>query len=239
MGQMREQPESGREAADERRIAELLSAVEAPAPAALHTFTAELIAERQPKPRSPRLRRRIIIVDSLALGAAAVAVVLGLIFAGGTTPPTAVRTARIALAAASGPTPHALVAAGTNITFPDWSARGWPISGTRSDRLGGRTITTEYYSAYPAGGAIGYSIVSGAPVSWGQSGRTVARRHGDYLLLDSDSAHIVAWVQDGHTCVLASRTAPDAKLLQLAVAQDGDPATVSNTSEYGPAAPPV
>jgi hypothetical protein len=239
MGKMREEPESDREAADERRIAELLSAAEAPAPATLHAFTAQLVAERQPKARSPRVRRRIIIIDSLALGAAAVAVVLGLIFAAGTTAPTAVRAARIALDSASGATPRALVAAGTSITFPDWSARGWPTSGTRSDRLGGRTVTTEYYRAYQAPGAIGYAIVSGAPVSWGESGRMVSRRHGDYLLLDSGGAHIVAWVQGGHTCVLASRTASDSMLLRFAVAQDGDPSTVSSSSEYGPAAPPV
>jgi len=239
MGQMREEPESGREAVDGRRIAELLSAVEAPAPATLHAFTAQLVADRQPRARSARVRRRIIIIDSMALAAAAAAVVLALIFAAGTAPPTAIRTARIALASASGPTPHALVAAGTNITFPDWSARGWPTSGTRSDRLGGRTVTTEYYRAYPASGAIGYSIVSGAPVSWGQSGRMVARAHGDYMLLDSGGAHIVAWVQNGHTCVIASRTAPDATLLELAVAQDGDPSTVSHTWGSGPAAPPV
>ena len=239
MGQMREEPESGHVAADERRIAELLRAVEAPAPAALHAFTEQLIADRQPRPRSARLRRRIIIVDSMALAAAAVAVVLGLIFAAGNSPPTAIRTARIALSSARGPAPRTLVAAGTSITFPDWSARGWPASGARNDRLGGRTVTTEYYRAYPAASeAIGYSIVSGAPVSWGESGRLVARRHGDYMLLASGGAHIVAWVQDGHTCVLASKTASDATLLQLAVAQDGNPSTVSNT--WGSAAaPPV
>ena len=86
MGQMREEPESGHVTADERRIAELLRAVEAPAPATLHAFTEQLVADRQPRPRSARLRRRIIIVDSMALAAAAVAVVLGLIFAAGSSP---------------------------------------------------------------------------------------------------------------------------------------------------------
>ncbi|HLW96465.1 MAG TPA: hypothetical protein VKS25_13900 [Solirubrobacteraceae bacterium] len=237
---MREEPESGHEAADERRIAELLRAVEARAPATLHAFTEQLVADRQPRTRSPRRRRRIIIIDSLALAGAAVAVVLALVFGTGNSPPTAIRTARIALASANGPAPRTLVAAGTTITFPDWTARGWPTSGSRSDRLGGRTVTTEYYRAYPAASeAIGYSIVSGAPVSWGKSGRVVARNHGDYILLESGGANIVAWVQEGHTCVLASKTASDATLLQLAVAQDGDPSTVSNTQGYGPAAPPV
>ena len=35
--------------------------------------------------------------------------------------------------------PARLVAAGTSIAFPDWSARGWPSAGVRHDRVGGRS----------------------------------------------------------------------------------------------------
>ncbi|HEY7967926.1 MAG TPA: hypothetical protein VID68_12950 [Solirubrobacteraceae bacterium] len=236
---MHEQPETGREAADERRIAELVRAVEVPAPDALHAFTAQLIEGSRTPQRSTRLRRRVILVDSAALIAAAAAVIVALILAGGSSPPTALRAARLALASATGPAPHALVASGTSIAFPDWSRRGWPSSGARSDRLDGRTVTTEYYRAYRASAAIGYSIVSGAPVRWGESGRTVVRAHGDYLLLSGGGAHIVAWVQQGHTCILASRTASDATLLTLAAAQEGGPATVSSSWWSGPAAAPL
>ena len=239
MGQMPEEPETGRQAADEQRIAALLHAVESPAPDTLYAFTNQLIEGSQTQPRSVRRRRRVIIIDSVALAAAAVAVVVALIFAAGTSPPTALRTARIALASATGPAPHALVASGTRIAFPDWTPLGWPTSGARSDRLGGRTVTTEYYRAYMAAGAVGYSIISGAPVQWGENGRTVTRAHGDYMLLTSGGAHIVAWVQGGHTCIIASRTASDATLLSLAADQDGGPATVSNSWGSAPAAAPL
>ena len=129
------------------------------------------------------------------------------------------RTAPLALARPDGRRLRAaLVAAGTRIAFPDWSARGWPSAGVRRDRLGGRAVTTEFYRS-DAPATIGYAIVSGAPLRWGSpAARCVA--HGEYRLLRAGGAGIVAWVQDGHTCVLASRSAPPATLLALAVAQD-------------------
>jgi len=48
----------------------------------------------------------------------------------------------------------------------------------------------------------------------------------------SRGAQVVAWVQQGHTCVLASRTASPATLLRLAVAQDAS-ATVSERRGWG------
>jgi hypothetical protein len=104
------------------------------------------------------------------------------------------------------------------ITFPRWSSRGWPSRGTRSDRLGGRTVTTEFYRSY-ANGTLGYAIVSGAPLRWGAGGQQVTSGGTPYLLISSAGAQVVAWVQDGHTCVLASRSAPAAMLLALAVAE--------------------
>jgi hypothetical protein len=47
----------------------------------------------------------------------------------------------------------------------------------------------------------------------------VTRGGAQYLLISAAGAQIVAWVQDGHTCVLASRSAPAAMLLALAVAE--------------------
>jgi hypothetical protein len=143
---------------------------------------------------------------------------------GGTTAPTALRASLVALARPTAPAPRSLVAAGTTIAFPQWSERGWPGVGTRSDRIGGRTVTTEFYRSYEAG-TLGYAIVSGAPVRWGAGGRTVTLRGAEYRVMNAGGAQIVAWVQDGHTCVLASRTATDAALVALAVAQDrGSPA---------------
>jgi hypothetical protein len=231
MGSMSEHPDRDHVAADERRMGALLRAVEAPAPAALHERIAAIAAERRPRRALlgtgwPARGWFLGITRPRAFGlagafAAAAAAVAALVVALGTTttPPTALRASLVALAGPTAPAPRSLVAAGTTITFPAWSARGWPAVGTRSDRIGGRTVTTEFYRSWQAG-TLGYAIVSGAPLRWGAGGRTVTRAGAEYRVMDAGGAHIVAWVQAGHTCVLASRTATDRTLVALAVAQD-------------------
>ena len=214
---------SDRVEADERRLRELLHAVEAPAPAPLQA----LIAQRNAAPPS----RRRLRMPALAFGgafatAAAAAAVLAVLVAGGTSAPTALRAARLALAQPRASAPARVVATGTDIAFPDWSRTGWPRTGLRRDSLGGRAVTTEFYGS--GASSIGYSIVSGAPLRVGSGGQTVQRSRAEYRLLRSDGANVVAWVQQGHTCIVASRTAPASTLLRLAVEQDGGAATVSD-----------
>ncbi len=86
-------------------------------------------------------------------------------------------------------------------------------------------MTTEFYRSHGSG-EIGYAIVSGAPLRFGGGGVTVVRSNEAYRLMRSHGATVVAWIQQGHTCVLASRTASPATLLALAVAQEGA-ATIS------------
>ena len=167
MASMSENPDRDRIAADERRVGELLRAVEAPAPTAT----------------------------------------------------TVVRVSKVALARPTANAPVTLVAAGTTIAFPNWAHRGWPSTGLRSDRLGGRAVTTEFYRSYEAG-TLGYAIVSGAPLDWGGAGSSVVLSGEHYVLIRSGGAQLVSWVQQGHTCVLASRTASAKTLLALAVAQE-------------------
>jgi hypothetical protein len=213
---MSDEPEPNLAAADERRLGELLSAVQAPAPAALQRAIGELADARAPRRR--RARRPLI---ALAGGfAAAAAAVLVIVLAGAAAkPPSVVRVSQIALERATAPAPRSLVAAGTTIPFPHWSGRGWPSRGTRRDSIGGRTVTTEFYSSYPDG-KFGYAIVSGAPLRWGAGEHAVLRDGSRYRLISGDGAQIVAWVQEGHTCLLVSRSVPAATLLALAVAED-------------------
>jgi hypothetical protein len=225
MPRMSDHFDSDRVNADEQRLAALLSAVEAPAPGPLRARIAELNAA----PARRRLR-----LPALALGGgfatAAAAVALVIVLSAGTSAPTALRTASLALATPSGSAPARLVATGTQIAFPDWSAAGWPSAGARHDKLGGRAVTTEFYRA--GSRTIGYSIVSGAALRFGISGHMVRRSHAEYRVLHADGAGIVAWVEDGHTCVIASRSAPAATLLRLAVAQDST-STVSAPMGWG------
>lgn len=224
---MSEQPDRERASADEHRLGELLRAVESPAPGPLRARIADLNAGA--------VSRRRVRMPALAFGgafaSAAIAAVVVVLAVGGTSAPTALRTAELALAQPRANAPQRLIATGTNIVFPDWHARGWPSSGVRRDRLGGRVVTTEFFRSY-ASGTVGYAIVSGAPLRFGEGGVTVVRSHGDYRLMRSGGARVVAWVQEGHTCVLASRTASAATLLRLAVAQEGT-ATVSEHQGWG------
>lgn len=215
MGSMSEHPDRERVDADEQRIAALLRAVEAPAPAALHQRIAALNAASRTRRRRPRAP----VLGFATAFAAAVALTIVLVTGTGGAAPSALAASRLALERPTGPAPAALVAAGTTILFPHWSDRGWPSAGTRSDTLDGRTVTTEFYRSYDAG-TLGYAIVSGSPLRWGAGGRVVSRAGADYRVISSGGAQIVTWVQDGHTCVLASRTASAATLVRLAVAQD-------------------
>lgn len=207
-----EEPGRERAAADEQRIGALLRAVAVPAPPALQSRVAALAGE----PRRGRFTLSLALAGSLAAAAAVIAVALS----GAPAAPTALRISQIALERPTGPAPAALVAAGTRIVFPQWSARGWPSGGARRDRLDGRTVTTEFYNSY-GGGELGYSIVAGAALRWGAGGRIVTRSGGHYWLAGDGGAAIVAWVQAGHTCVLASRSTSSATLLELALAEHG------------------
>jgi hypothetical protein len=222
MDHVHDQPDPDSAAADQQRIASLLRAVEVPAPRGLHEQVALLVAASAPR----RRRRRAAFTLGVAVAAAAVALAAIVLSA---TPgaPTALRISQVALERASRPAPRGLVAAGTNIAFPPWASRGWPAAGSRSDHIGGRTVTTEVYTAYDNHRApgpdvtLGYAIVSGGPLAYGTAGRLTTRAGVRYWLARASGANIVAWVQAGHTCVIASRSTPASELLTLALAEHG------------------
>jgi hypothetical protein len=177
--------DSDRVNADEQRVRALLSAVEAPAPGPLRARIAALNA-------APRSRRRLRL-PALAFGGAfataAAAAALVVVLSAGTSAPTALRTAAIALAQPRSGAPAHLVATGTQIAFPDWTSTGWPSAGVRHDKLAGRSVTTEFYRG--GNSTIGYSIVSGAALGWGSGGHTVLRSSAEYRLVRADGASIV------------------------------------------------
>ena len=217
-------PDRDRIAADEQRMGALLRAVEAPAPATLQLRVAELAASQSRGRRRASWRgRRGAPVFAFGFSVVvAAAVVLLLVLPGTTGPsaPTVVRTSAVALGQPTAPAPRArLIAAGTSIVFPDWSTRGWPSVGVRHDRIDGRAVTTEFFRSYESGW-LGYAIVAGAPLKWGAPARTQDRGGERYGLIRSGGASVVTWVQDGHTCILVSRTAPSSALLALAIAQE-------------------
>jgi len=57
------------------------------------------------------------------------------------------------------------------------------------------------------------------PARLRRTGRLTTRAGVRYWLARADGANIVAWVQAGHTCLIASSSTPVAELLTLAVAE--------------------
>jgi len=214
MSAMGEDPDRDRIAADETRIGALLRAVEVPAPAGL---TAAILARNAPR-RSWR-----VPAFALTFATACAAAALALLLAPGAAAPSVVRAAEVALAAPTARTPATLTATGTSIRFPNWSKLGWPASGVRHDSVGGRSLTTEFFRSYDAG-TLGYTISSGAPLRWGASAIQTEVSGERYQLIRSAGAEIVTWVQGGHTCILASRTAGARAMLALAGTERSTPA---------------
>jgi hypothetical protein len=220
MTSMAHDPDRDREAADEQRLRSLLAAVEAPAPPELR----RAILERNADARAARRRRWQLPMPALALAmsgvAAAACVALVLVLASGSSPaaPTVARVALVALERPTAASPATLVAAGTQIPFPDGAARGGPSVGVRRDSVAGRRVTTEFYRSYDSG-TLGYAIVAGVPLDWGHGGVTHRLGGEPYTVIVERGATVVTWVADGHTCILASRTAPASALLGLAAAE--------------------
>jgi hypothetical protein len=157
------------------------------------------------------------------VGVVAIAAVAILVAVSGGSTPTALNlrsAAAVALrtptSAAPGQTGARLDVSTDGISFPYWQGTvGWRAVGTRADTVNGRRVVTVFYTA-PTGQRVGYSIVSGGPLR--VPAATVIHRDGiDFAVLPTSGAHVVTWERDGHTCVLASRTASASRMITLAV----------------------
>jgi hypothetical protein len=208
----------------ENDIAALAATVKAPE--SLRRRVGEMVADAQR--RTPRRRmgwtmpaRRLAVAGATAL--AAVGAVLAVTLSGGSSHALSARSAAaLALGRATLPAPREsasnrseLTASVGGVAFPYWKERfGWRGSGARSDTLGGRAVTTVFYSN-PSGRRIGYAIVAGpAPAS---GGGTVVERWGvSYRLSSQDGANVIVWRRGGHLCVMAGRGVSPRTLLSLA-----------------------
>jgi hypothetical protein len=178
--------------------------------------------------RWPRRPRRPLAWAGGAVAALAlVALLLVLVLPGGDGAgggggaPTVPEVAAVALRAPDGPAPQPadagrLDVAGDGIPFPDWSspeAGGWSATGTRSDRVGDRDVTTVVYED-DAGRRVGYAIAERPELPIG--GRYVDHRGEHMWVYEVDGATAVMWLRDGRTCVVAGRGVPEEALLDLA-----------------------
>jgi hypothetical protein len=213
----------------ESELIERLHAIDARAPEELHRKIEAMVAERSPARRSPSaIRWRP--VAAIALAAAAVVAVLVISLVGGSGSSSQRLTVRQALAltklpaTAAAPTedPHngtQLETAVGGVAFPYWEHLGWRSTGTRSDQVSGRTVTTVFY-VNGRGQRIGYAIVAGTPAPAVDGGVVSWRGGTPYRLLKRDGSHVVVWQRNGHLCVVSGHGVSSATLLSLASWQE-------------------
>jgi len=222
----------------ESELVELVRSADVRAPEALHTRVESLIADhRSARGRgfsgAPGARARPFASRKLA-GAIAAAAAAGAIVAALTGGQDASRTLSLSQAFALTLRPatvaapreshtrrEQLAAAVDGIAFPYWGGGlGWRSTGARTDRVGGRAVTTVFY-ANSRGQRIGYAIVAGLPAP-SATGGTISWRGGvPYRLLREHGVSVVTWQRNGRLCVLSGRSVRGATLLRLASWDDG------------------
>jgi hypothetical protein len=177
--------------------------------------------------RSPSLRLPSRL-GAIAAFAAAVAVVLVLVLTtgGSTSAPTVLQASSAGLRSATGSapaesshTPHLLAVSAAGIGYPYWGGKlGWKAVGARTDTVGGRTVTTVFYTDSRAR-RIGYSIVAGDALAV-PAGSAAVQRHGvSFHVVSRANPTVVTWREAGHTCILTARGVSAGTLMRLATWQ--------------------
>jgi hypothetical protein len=214
----------------ESELVEFVRSSDVRAPEELHRRVQALVDADSPPARrrlgrdsagaGGRSRLSLGLAGAFALVAVAVVVSLS---GGGAHTLTLHQTSQLTLSAPNAPAPAAstsnrgqLAADVDGIPFPYWEDHfGWRSTGTRSDRIGGRTVTTVFY-ADGQGRRLGYAIVGGTPAPTLSGGTVVWHDGVPYRLLSYNGAHVIAWLRNGHLCVVAGRGVDGATLLRLA-----------------------
>jgi hypothetical protein len=233
---------TGRELAEhdraaEQRVAELVRAVDVRAPETLHRQVQEMVASHPASRRRARRGDRAGAVGGAmsgrlrgTLAAMALAALVGAALAllTGANPhrapgPSVSAASRLTLSAATTGAPRESSAHATQlnvavdgVAFPYWDERfGWRATGTRTDTVGGRSVTTVFYSG-PGARRIGYAIVGGTPAPAASGGTVLWHRGVAYRLRQVGGVPVLTWQRDGRLCVLSGRGVNGATLVRLA-----------------------
>jgi hypothetical protein len=184
----------------------------------IEQMTDEAASRRAPRILLPRLR----LAGVGALAAAAAVTIAVLLSPGGPPTPTVLEASRLALGAATLPSPPEnphnrgqLTRSVGGVPYPYWGGRGgWRTAGARVDKLSGHTITTVFY-ATRSGSRIGYAIVAGQPLPVPSGGTAIVRDGVRFAVLDSAGGTVLTWREAGHTCILVGHDVPARTLLGL------------------------
>jgi hypothetical protein len=173
-------------------------------------------AAEAPPDAARERRARIGLVAGIAITvvALAAAIAFGL---SRTDDPGRVAVAVVALHD-MGPTsgrPATLPDAGVPSGFSDNAARaGWTPTGSRSDRVEGRSLTTAFWER--RGRRIAHTVVSGDPVEAPARSRRTGRRGLLLQSFDRAGRTAVIWTEGGHTAVISGIGISRAALYALA-----------------------
>ncbi|HEY2603091.1 MAG TPA: hypothetical protein VGI67_16150 [Thermoleophilaceae bacterium] len=206
--------------AEQRRALAAVGGLDDSAPMALRERVDSLHTRPAPRQR----RRRYGVIGALSTAVACVAVALAVILAAGAGGPTLSQAAAYTLKPAAGPAPgHSfdgiLDLNVDGVPYPYWDDDfGWEASGSRVDKIDGREATTVFYSN--GNRRIGYTIVTGKPVSLPGSAKTTVRKGITFHSAPLHGATVVTWERRGHSCILSGYNMSRAQLLKLADWQD-------------------
>lgn len=216
-----ESPELAAQLAEQRRAVTALRALDDQAPMALREQVERMRERSAPKRRRAR---RYGLIGALTTAAACIAVALAVIVGSGAGAPTLAQAAALTAKPATGPAP-AHTWNGTldlhvdGVPYPYLAKEyGWTATGSRVDRIHGRTATTVFYRK--GKWRIGYTIVTGKPVSVASSARAAVMNGTRFRSMRVRGNSVVTWERRGHSCVLSGAGVSRHELLKLASWRD-------------------
>ncbi|HEX3434532.1 MAG TPA: hypothetical protein VHT25_10775 [Solirubrobacteraceae bacterium] len=218
----------------EAELVEQIRSIDVRAPESLHRRIDAMIAAKPARggardatrsrdggARPFGLAPRLAAVGAIAAVVLALALAVGL--SGGSSTLSVHDASAVTLRAATAAPPaestsnrRELTASVDGLSFPYWGGHfGWRSTGTRTDTIDGRAVTTVFY-ANRRGERVGYAIAAGSSPAQ-VSGGVVAMRDGTpYRLLTVNGVAVVTWMRDGHLCVVSGRHVSGDRLLALA-----------------------
>jgi hypothetical protein len=107
------------------------------------------------------------------------------------------------------------------LAFPNLRSVGWRVGGVRTDTVRDRDATTVFYRR--GSRRIGYTIVTGRPLSPHAGARVVRRGELSLATFPVDGRTVVSWERSGLTAVLSGRRVAAGTLVRLASWNGGGP----------------
>lgn len=185
------------------------------------------VALVQPPARRAGPSRWAAALGTAVVGVGAAAVVAVVVLVGGGTAPTvaqaAVLPSRLPQMGVAEPVLDRGSLPGVRavgLTYPYWEDHfGYKARGVRRDTLGGRQVTTVFYSR--GASHVAYEIVSGPPLRQGGPVSSSELEGVQLWSMGTPSGQVVSWLRDGHTCILVGSGTSVSTLRDLAAWREG------------------